>query len=146
MKIGDVVLLQKGARVNFPSGISYPAAYFSAVEISSLGENTVSWLDESQNVMTASSGDVRTLPCCYILGIGKNNPMKTYEAIKGPLAGQGVEVLMIPMSRITGLQNIPDDWKEFDEEGAGDLSDFECRVYAIIADACKDIGSGEKPW
>ena len=127
MQIGDVVLMNRGAKIHLPSGLEVTAAHTVAIRVGGLilksepckcfechgrGKadvlDRISWTEDNME-KSVHVRDVRKLPCCWIIGEGSNRPMAGYEAIKKPLAQLGVEVLYIPMSRVTGLYNFPAD-------------------------------------
>ena len=124
---GDVVLVPKWTPMTVPSGAVFQTCHTVAVKLTATDteKGTVTWHEDGMN-KTVPADKVRVLPCCWIIGQGINIPMKIQDLIKEPLAGLGVEVFYIPMSRISGLVNCLDE-------------DLAAEVHATVAEICKDI-------
>lgn len=109
MNIGDVVLVMNGSMAKTASGTSFRLSYTVAIKVTDVSwDGRVCWVDKGQTFSTDET-NTRPLGCVWILGLGTNTPMRIQKVIQEPLKAFGLDVVIIPRSRVSGLVNVPKD-------------------------------------
>ena len=131
MNGGDVILIPRWRRIRLPAGIDYPAAHTVAVRASRVDDQWIYWQEDGMEKSVRIS-DAQEIPCCYIISQGDNHPTALRDLLWEPLAALHVEVVYVPMARISGLVNVVTATEEEAEELHVKVMDAVAKAKALI--------------